>query len=911
MPDWKQEISKQLVGLNLPPCREQEIIEELSIHLEDLYEEIVAGGATPEEASREVLSSLSHSDLLAELRVTERTALIDPIPEGVVNSGHLLADLWLDFRYAARMLRKTPGFTTAAVLTLALGIGANTAVFTIVNTLLLNPLPVEHASQLVAMNTAVSKNTREPVDLRPISFLNLKDYREKNHVFSSLAGYSSLTTLTISTGPESQRLFAEVVTGNYFDTLGIRPQIGRFFLRDEDVTPGAIPVVVIGYAAWQGRFGGASDILGRTIKLNNVAFTIIGVAPEGFKGVNAIFGPDLWVPSMMAEQVLTAQQHNALVDRAMLTFTGAGRLKSGVSLAHAQADLKTIADALEKEYPDTNQGQTVSLEPITEAAIPTNQRQGLLLGSVFLMAIVGLVLLIACSNVANLLLARAAARRQEIAVRMALGAGRWRLVRQLLTESVLLGLLSGILGFFFGYEGCQLLSLFRPAEVAQNFVDPHLNANVFVFVLVVALFTGLIFGIAPALRSSRTPIVEALKEETRTAGRCARRITLANALLMGQVAVSLVLLVTAALFLRSVQREYRMDPGFETKNLAMFMLYPGQQGYDRTRTEHFYKDVRDRLATVPGVASLSWATNLPLWQRTETGIAVEGHEKRNKSEAIASVINTIDLEYFSTMGIPFLAGRDFTEDDRQGATPVAIINDTMASRYWLDQNPLGKRLQLPGQTEFRQIVGVVKTADYQTLGEAPQSCVYVPLRQNYSDSMVLYVRFERNPEQIISALQGEIRSIDPTLPINDIRTGTKLIEQALWGAKIGVGLLGVFGFLALGLASIGLYGIMAFSVNQRQREIGIRMALGAGQSSVLSLILLQGMTLVTSGVGLGLILSILLGRTLSKFLYGIGASDLPSFAGASLVLLFVAMVACYLPARRASRLDPLVALREN
>lgn len=911
MPDWKQEISKQLVGLNLPPSREQEIIEELSVHLEDLYEEIVAEGATPEEASREVLSSLSHSDLLAELRVTERTALSDPIPDGVVNSGHLLTDLWLDLRYAARMLRKTPAFTTVAVLTLALGIGANTAVFTIVNTLLLNPLPVEHASQLVAINTAVAKNTPEPVDLRPISFLNLKDYREKNHVFNSLAGYSSLTALTISTGPESQRLFAEVVTGNYFDTLGIRPLIGRFFLPDEDATPGAIPVVVIGYAAWQGRFGGASDILGRTIKLNSVAFTIIGVAPQGFKGVNAIFGPDLWVPSMMAQQVLTAQQHNALVDRGILTFTGAGRLKSGVSLAQAQADLKTIADALEKEYPDTNQGQTVSLEPLTEAAIATNQRQGLLLGSVFLMAIVGFVLLIACSNVANLLLARAAARRQEIAVRMALGAGRWRLVRQLLTESVLLGLLSGILGFFFGYEGCQLLSLFRPAEVAQNFVDPHLNANVFVFVLVVALFTGLIFGIAPALRSSRTPSVEALKEETRTAGRSARHITLANTLLVGQVAVSLVLLVTAALFLRSVQREYTFDPGFETKNLAMFMLYPGQQGYDRTKTEQFYKDVRDRLAAVPGVASISWATNLPLWRRAETGIMVEGHEQREKSEAISSVINTIDLEYFSTMGIPLLAGRDFTQDDRQGTAPVAIINDTMASRYWPGQDPLGKRLQLPGQTGFRQIVGVVKTADYQTLGEAPQSCVYVPLRQNYSESMVLYVRSERNPAQIISAVQGEIRNIDPTLPINDIRTGTKLIEQALWGAKIGVGLLGVFGFLALGLASIGLYGIMAYSVNQRRREIGIRMALGAGQPSVLSLILRQGMTLVISGVGLGLLLSILLGRALSKFLYGIGASDLPSLVGASLVLLFVAMVACYLPARRASRLDPLVALREN
>jgi predicted permease len=715
----------------------------------------------------------------------------------------------------------------------------------------------------------------------------------------------------MSAGSESQRVFAEVVTGNYFDTLGIRPRMGRFFLPDDDARPGASPVVVVGYAAWQGRFGGASDILGRTIKLNNFAFTIIGVAPLGFKGVNAIFGPDLWVPSMMAEQVLPAQQQNALRERAVLTFTGAGRLRSGVSLSQAQADLKTIAVALEREYPDANQGQTVTLRPLTEAAIATNQRQGLLFGSVLLMAIVGFVLLIACSNVANLLLARAAARRQEIAVRMALGASRWRLVRQLLTESVLLGLFSGMLGFFFGYCGCQLLWSFRPAEFAQNLVDPHLNANVFVFVLIVALFTGLIFGIAPALRSSRTPVVEALKEEARTAGRSVRRVSLANSLLVGQVAVSLVLLVTAALFLRSVQREYLITPGFETKNLAIFLLYPGQLGYDRTRTEQFYKDVSDRLVTVPGVTSASWAANLPLFSRAETGVVIEGQEQRKKSEAISSVVNTIDLYYFPTMGIPLLAGREFTQNDREGAAPVAIINDTMAGRYWPNQDPLGKRLQLPGQKEFRQIVGIVKTADYQTLGEAPQPCVYVPLRQNYSESMVLYVRTEHDPSEVIPSVQSEIRNIDPVLPIDDIRTGTKVIEQGLWGAKMGVGLLGVFGFLALGLASIGLYGIMAYSVNQRRREIGIRMALGAGQASVLCLILRQGMMLVICGVGIGLMLSILLGRALSKFLYGVGASDPASLTGASLVLLTVALLACYLPARRASQVDPLIALHEG
>jgi len=371
------------------------------------------------------------------------------------------------------------------------------------------------------------------------------------------------------------------------------------------------------------------------------------------------------------------------------------------------------------------------------------------------------------------------------------------------------------------------------------------------------------------------------------------------------------LLVTAALFLRTVQREYLITPGFETKNLAVFLLYPGQLGYDRTRTEQFYKDVHDRLATVPGVASVSWSANLPLFGRAQTGVVIEGQEQRKKSEAISSVVNTIDLDYFSTMGIPLLAGRVFAQDDREGAAPVAIINDTMASRFWPNQDPLGKRLQLPGQKEFRQIVGVVKTADYQTLGEAPQSCVYVPLRQNYSESMVLYVRTEYDPSRLITNIQGEIRNIDPALPIDDIRTGTKVIEQALWGAKMGVGLLGVFGFLALGLASIGLYGIMAYSVNQRRREIGIRMALGAGQANVLRLILRQGMTFVITGVALGLMLSILLGHALSKFLYGVGASDPASLAGASLVLLTVAMVACYLPARRASQLDPLVALHES
>jgi predicted permease len=911
MLDWKKEIRTQLEGLHLPPEREAEIIDEMAGHLQDRYEELTAEGATPEEACGSALKELRYTDLQVELPGAVRIERREPIPAGAAKSVSVLADFLQDLRYAARMLKKTPGFTAVAVLTLALGIGANTAVFTIVNTFLLNPLPVEDSSRLAAVNTGQATKTAESSDLRAISFLNLQDYREANHVFSSLAGYTSPIALTMFDGNEGQRVFAEVVTGNYFDTLGLHPALGRFFLPDEDVAPGARAVAVIGYAAWQGRFGGAGDILGRTIKLNSTVFTIVGVAPKGFKGVNAIFGPDLWVPSMMAEQVLPSQQQNALRDRTIQTFSGVGRLKPGVSLARAQADLRTIAAALEKEYRDANQGQTITLRPLKEAALGNNQGQGFTVGSTLLMAIVGLVLLIACSNVANLLLARAATRRQEIAVRMALGAGRSRLIRQLLTESVLLGILGGILGFLLGYEGCQVLWSFRPAEVAQNFVDPRFNANVYLFALVIAILTGLIFGIAPAVRTSRTPVIEGLKEEARIAGRSARRVSLANALLAGQVAASLVMLVAAGLFLRSLQREYTIDPGFQTKHLAILLLYPGQEGYDRARTEQFYKETRERLAAVPGVASVSWASNLPLWGRPESGLVIEGQEPRKKSEGVSAIVDTIDVGYFATAGVALLEGRSFTEDDREDTEPVAIVNNTMASQYWPKQDALGKRFQLPGQRVFRRIVGIVKTVDYQALGEAPQSCVYVPLHQNYSDTMVLYVRTGRDPAQTIAAVQSEIRAIDPELPIEDVRTGSKLIDQALFGARIGVGLLGVFGLLALGLASVGLYGLMAYSVNQRRREIGIRMAMGAGQVSVLSLILRQGMTVVICGVLIGLGLSLALARAMSKLLYGVSWSDPLSVAGASLVLLIVALIACYLPARSASHVDPLVALRES
>jgi predicted permease len=820
-----------------------------------------------------------------------------------------LGDCLQDLRYGWRTLRRTPGFAAVAVLTIALGIGASTAVFTVINAFFLNSLPIRNSSTLVAVYAMPQSADPHANTPQPISFLDFKDYEDKNKVFSELAGYSSPMPISLSEGKIAERMFVELVTGNYFDTLGLTPVMGRFPGADEDRVPGGDPVVVIGYGTWQRRFGGNPSAVGRLIYLNERPFTIIGVAPPSFKGINAIFGPDLWVPSMMAEQILPAQMHDALRQRSKPLFTGVARLRPGVSMSQAEADLKTIASTLRFEYPDSDAARTVSLLSISDAALGAYFRQQMLFGSIVLTAIVALVLLIACSNVASLLLARAAARRQEIAMRLALGARRGRLIRQLLTESMLIAVFSGIVGFFLAVVGVRFLWSFRPAEYAQNFVDIRVNGTVLAFALVVSLMSGLIFGIAPALESSRAALMETLKEDTQGSGRSRRAFRLGNLLVTAQVALSLVSLVIASLFLRSIVRATGIDPGFQTDHLAIFTLNPGQAGYDRARTENFYREVRNRLNAQPGMVSVSRASNLPLWGRAVSGIVLEGKEQEGKFDAITSVFNTVDTGYFPTAGIPIVGGRDFSDDDREGSLPVAIINQAMATRYWPNQEAIGKRFHLAGESIYRQVVGIAKNANYQTLGESPRSCIYLPLRQHFSDSMVLYLRTSVDPARVLLAAQRVIHDIDPQMPVRDVRTGRKLIDQALWTASMGVGMLSVFGLVALGLASIGLYGLLSYSVNQRQREISVRMALGAGRAQVLQLILGQCMLLVSIGVGIGIALSLVAGRALSKALYGVSAADALSFAGASFVLLMIAGLACYVPARVASQVNPLAGLR--
>ena len=817
--------------------------------------------------------------------------------------------LWQDVRFAVRTLTKAPGFTLVAVASLALGIGANTTIFTLINAIFLNALPVHRSTELVAVYTVDQTQTNVQFgNFLQVSRPNYLDFHDKGEGFTDLAAYSFPVPLSLATEGEPQQVFAEVVTGNYFDLLGVPAVRGRTFAADEDLAPGAKPVVVIGYGLWQRRLGGRPEVVGSTVRLNGQRFTIIGIAPEGFKGVNALFGPDAWVPSMMFAQVMPAPFRDWFDSRRALLFNVFGRMKPGVTMAQAESQLKNVAAALEKAYPEPNRGRTVSLRPLTEATIFPGLRQPLVIGGAMLMTIVGIVLLIACSNVANLLLARASTRRQEVAVRLALGAGRGRLMRQLLTESLLLGLAGGAVGLVVGLLGRDFIWSLRPAFLAQNFVELPVDVRVLIFTLVVSLATGVLFGLVPSLQASRSDVVGAIKEETRTAGRSRRGIALGNALVVGQVALSLVALVAAGLFLRSLGAAYRIDPGFETEKLAVLIVNPGQAGYDRARGEEFYRQVKERVERIPGVRSASWAANAPLFGGMSRTVILEGQDT-NQSAGQLVFSNAVAPNYFASTGITLLRGRDFVDADREGSVRVAIVNETMAQRLWPNEDPIGRRFRFFTDTTFHEIVGIVRTSKYTTLGEDPQPAVYVPTAQNYSDVLTLCLATAGDPVQPLGTAQREIRAIDGQMPINGTFTIRQMIDQSLWVAQMAALLLGVLGALALSLAAVGLYGIMAYSVNQRQHEIGLRMALGADLRTVLRLVLRQGLTLVALGLGIGLVASVAISRSVAGLLYGVSTTDPMAFGAVSAILLAVSVAASLVPALRATRVDPVVALR--
>jgi putative ABC transport system permease protein len=816
--------------------------------------------------------------------------------------------LWHDVRYTVRTFLRSPGFTAVAVLSLALGVGANATIFTLLNAILLTPLPVDHPAGLVAVYTKDQAATGF-LTLLPVSNPNLKDLREKNSVFVDMAGYSLAQGVSVSTGGEPLAAFAEMVTGNYFDVLGVKPFLGRGFTTEEDATPGAFAAVVLSHGFWQRRLGGDRSIVGRTVALNGVPFTVLGVTPEGFRGVNTLLSPDMWAPSSMASVVLTTQFRGFMNERRALLFWVAARLKPGVAPAVADANLKTIASALEQEFPAPNRGRSTTVRPLSEATIFPGFRDVFVRGGLVLMTIVGLVLLIACSNVANLLMARASARRQEVAVRIALGAGRWRIVRQLLTESVLLASAGGAVGLGIACLGRDAIWSLRPPFLAQNFVDLTIDRRVLLFTAAVAVVTGVLFGLIPALQTSRADVVGALKEETRSAGQSRRRLFFSHALVVAQVAFSAVALVAAGLFLRSLGRASEINPGFQIDGVSTVGVSPGQGGYDTPRTPEFYRSTGERLAAVAGVRSLAWASNPPLTGGFLRTLIREGEDpdaQVSKNLAIAIVTSP---GYFSTVGIPLRRGRDFTAADRSGSVYVAIVNQTLADRLWPNQEAVGKRFRFFTDSFMREVVGVAATVKYNTIGEDPQPAFYVPLDQNPSDTMALVVRSDGDSSAALGAVQQAIRAIDRRVPLSNPFTMRELLNQSLWPTRMAALLLGVMGGLALLLASVGLYGVMSHAVARRTAEIGIRMALGANRARVLSMILRQAMTLVVIGLVLGVGLALAASRVVARLLFGLNAMDPATFVGVGVVLTLVALVASYLPARRASRLDPLRALR--
>lgn len=816
-----------------------------------------------------------------------------------------MSNLWRELRVSARALLREKVFALAVIVSLGLGIGANTAIFSMINGIVLRPLPAAEPDRLFAFYTTDEKNPSSAglFTLLPTSLPNYEDYRGLPGVASGLVAYQ-FAPLTLTGGERSERLFGQIATGNYFSVLGLEPALGRFFRPEEDGAPGSGPVVVLSERAWRERFGGRSDVLGRTLTLNGHSFTVIGVAPPGFTGTDSGFEPELWLPLSMREQVLTNPEWYR--ERRALFFFVLGRLAPGVGLRQAEAAFQTEARQLAREHPDANKGRSVALVSLPEAKLNPNFRRGVVLGLGMLAAIAGLVLLIACANVANLMLVRGARRTKEVAVRLSLGAGRRAIVRQLLWESLLLGLLGGAAGLLIAAWTGRMLLRFRPPLPIPVRLDVSPDVRVLAFAFLLSLLTALLFGLVPALRSSSPALTQVLKDrEPAPAGSVRWR----QLLLVFQVALSLLSVVVAGLFVRSLQSAQRIDPGFEARRLAVMSVDLGLQGYDEARGRAFYDEVVRRAAAVPGVLSASLGTPPPLSFGGMRSVFIEGRESAD-TDGVLVGNSSVDVHYFATLGIPVRRGRLFEDADREGTRRVAVINETMAERFWPGQDPLGRRFRFFGQ-EPVEVVGVVPTVKYTSLSEAPQSHVYLPLAQDYQPGVSLHVRTAGDPEALLPVVAREVEAIDPGLPFYDVSTLPRMVYRSLWASRMGATLFGTFGLLALVLSAVGIYGTTAFLLSQRTREMGIRMALGARRGQVVGLVVRQGMLVFAVGLSLGLAGALAFSSALARLLVGIDAHDAATFWGTSLVFALVALMANWLPAARSVSLDPMTVLRQE
>lgn len=884
---WFNILSARLRALVRRDAIINDIDEELRLHIEMETEANIGHGMSPADARNEALRVFGNPGSIKDVAYQ-------------VRGGGMLEALLQDIRYGARVLAKHKGFTVVAVLTLALGIGANTAIFSVVNELLLRPLPYKDADRLVMLWETSPKS----LGGGPTSRINFRAWREQTTSFESMAAFSD-QRLNLTGSGEPEEVAAQLAAPELFHVLGIEPILGRG-MNEEDARPGAPRVAVLSYGLWQRRFGADPKIIGTSIMLNGSPCTVIGIMPMGSqlyikKWSNTGRPADLWTVLDMPTEGDAATRGRFL--------SVVARLKSGVTLEQAGAEMKTIMARLGEDTPTYNKGRGALLIPLREQFVG-NVRPALLI----LLGAVGFVLLIACANVANLLLSRAAAREKEIALRTALGASRMRIVRQLLTESLLLALLGGVLGLLVAWWGIGALVMISPPDLV-NLQGVGINLTVLVWTLSIALATGIIFGLVPALEATRLNLNDALKEGSKGAGgQGSRNLRLRSVLVIAEVALALVLLVSAGLLVKSFVRLRKVDTGFKTENiLTMVVRLPEAKYKEVQQLASFFRQATERIGALPGVGSIGLVNYLPLYggPGSSTSLSIEGRPAPPPGERLSTGVRAVDRGYFETMGIPVLHGRNFTDIEDREARHVVLISESFARQHFPGEDPIGKHISVnifdkPNPTE---IIGVVGDVKYGGVASEAESIAYFPHAELTYPFMTLVIRTQGDPATMAPAAVRELRMIDPDQPVSDVRTMNQVMSDTLASVRFNTLLLGLFAGLATLLAAVGIFGVMNYSVALRTREIGIRMALGAQPKRVLILILKQGLILTLIGIGIGLACTLVLSRVMSSLLFGVETTDPATLAAIVLLLTLVSLVACFIPARRATRIDPMNALR--
>jgi macrolide transport system ATP-binding/permease protein len=813
-----------------------------------------------------------------------------------------MQNLFADLRYAIRLFLKSPVFTVVVVLTLALGIGLNTAVFSAIDALLLRPLPGTRAPEELVQ---VYRTYRGAMPYGSNSIPHFMDLRERSRdAFTDVAAWD-LEVMNLSAAGQTQRVFAVMASADYFSVLGVTPALGRLFLAAEDSGRGAHPVAVLGFGAWKRTFGGDTGIVGRTILLNGQSYTIIGVTPAEFKGMIPVVSASLYVPLMQFDQVRPGSRAS-FESRGDNFMSVVARLKPGVSIAQANQRMTAIANGLRDAHPNDYRDSGINLVPEPEAGVHPMFRSAQVGLSSVVMAVVAMLLLIACVNVANLFLARARDRAKEMAIRLSLGARRSRLIRQLLTESLLFAGASGVAGLAIAWWVIGLANrITLPISLEFN-PDLRVSPAVLFFTFGVSLATGLLFGLAPALQATHPSLVPALKGEA-PAG--ASRSRTSRGLVVAQMALSIVLLVCAGLFLRDLTAVTTLNKGFVSENLLIADVDPGLQGYTRARTEDFYRRLSERMGAVPGVRAIAFTGSVPLgFSENDSDAEIPGYVP-GPNENMAVQNTDVTPGYFEAMGIPFVKGHGFTAQNDSAAPGAIVVNQQFAEHFWPGKDPIGQTVRTRGR--LHTVIGVVPTGKYQRLGEPPTAFMYVAQAQHWESGMSILIRTASDPMAMVAPLRAAIKELDRDLPVSDVRSMNNHLGSALLPARLAGASLGVFGVLGLALASIGLYGVMAYSVSQRTREIGIRMAIGAATGDVIRLVMRQGLSLVVIGAGVGLVGALGASRLLRGILYGGSVVDPVTFVAVPLVLVAVAAVASWLPARRAASVDPIRALRRE